>query len=112
PDGVLVERWEGLRLRAVRKRDGAGPWVPTMLGSYVERSLERVIGGSRAVVVEPDPVGYNGSKDERRAQTELAASRALNRPAGLRYRPDGKPEVDGVTVSSTHGAGLTVVVAG
>ncbi|MEU4745676.1 SDR family NAD(P)-dependent oxidoreductase, partial [Actinosynnema sp. NPDC023658] len=55
PDGRLVERWEGLVLRAVRKRDGAGPWTPTMLGSYLERSLERVLGGSRAVVVEPDP---------------------------------------------------------
>src|SRR5205814_1056433 len=32
PDGVLVERWEGLTLRAVRKRNGAGPWVPSMLG--------------------------------------------------------------------------------
>src|SRR5262249_20482524 len=56
PSGRLVERWEGLTLRAVRKRDGAGPWVPSLLGPYLERSLERVLGGSRAVVVEPDPV--------------------------------------------------------
>jgi enediyne polyketide synthase len=54
--GALVERWEGLTLRAVRKRDAAGPWVPAMLGAYLERTLEKVLGGSRAVVVEPDPV--------------------------------------------------------
>jgi enediyne polyketide synthase len=108
PAGALIERWEGLTLRAVRKRDGAGPWVPTLLGSYVERGLERVLGGSRAVVVEPDPAGA-----ERRAQTELAVSRALGRPAGVRYRPDGKPELDGeLTMSASHGAGLTVVVVG
>ena len=50
PDGELVERWEGLKLRAVRKRDGAGPWVPAMLGSYVERACERMLGGTRAIV--------------------------------------------------------------
>ncbi|MFD7659220.1 polyketide synthase dehydratase domain-containing protein, partial [Actinosynnema sp. NPDC059797] len=104
PQGRLVERWEGLVLRAVRKRDGAGPWTPTMLGSYLERSLERVLGGSRAVVVEPDPTGVEA---ERRAQTALALSRALDRPVEVRYRPDGRPEVDGASVSASHGAGLT-----
>ncbi|MEV7039113.1 SDR family NAD(P)-dependent oxidoreductase [Amycolatopsis sp. NPDC051061] len=112
-DGELVERWEGLTLRAVRKRDGAGPWVPAVLGSYVERALERVLGGHRAVVVEPDPVdGDVGTTAQRRAQTELAASRAAGRPVRLRYRPDGKPEADGFEVSASHTAGLTFVVAG
>ncbi|QFZ20717.1 type I polyketide synthase [Saccharothrix syringae] len=110
PEGRLVERWEGLVLRAVRKRDGGGPWTPTMLGSYLERSLERVLGGSRAVVVEPDPTG---AAPERRAQTALALSRALDRPVVVRYRPDGRPEVEGASVSASHGAGLTfAAVAG
>ncbi|SEP52417.1 SDR family NAD(P)-dependent oxidoreductase [Amycolatopsis saalfeldensis] len=113
PSGTVVERWEGLTLRAVRRRDGAGPWVPALLGSQLERSLERVLGGRRAVAVEPDPVpGGARTRAGRRAQTELAASRALGRPVALRYRPDGKPEVDGVTVSASHSAGLTLVVAG
>jgi enediyne polyketide synthase len=111
PSGTVVERWEGLTLRAVRKKDGAGPWVPTMLGSYLERSLEAVLGGRRAVVVEPDPPASTGGVD-RRGQTELAASRALGRPAGVRYRPDGRPEVDAAEISAAHGAGLTLVVAG
>ncbi|QQQ74287.1 SDR family NAD(P)-dependent oxidoreductase [Saccharothrix sp. 6-C] len=108
PEGRLVERWEGLVLRAVRKRDGAGPWTPTMLGSYLERSLERVLGGSRAIVVEPDPTD---TSPEHRAQTALALSRALDRPVEVRYRPDGKPEVDGAEVSASHSAGVTFAAA-
>ncbi|MFE5505623.1 SDR family NAD(P)-dependent oxidoreductase [Amycolatopsis japonica] len=113
PDGKLVERWEGLKLRAVRKRDGAGPWVPSMLGSYLERSVERLLGSSRAIVVEPDPVGVSvETTPERRAQTALAAGRAVDAPLEIRYRPDGKPEADGVEVSASHSAELTLAIAG
>ncbi|SFT35920.1 enediyne polyketide synthase [Actinopolyspora lacussalsi subsp. righensis] len=113
PSGALVERWEGLTLRAVRKRDGAGPWVPVLLGSHLERELERVLGGSRSVVVEPDPDDSDGGTTaDRRVRTELAVSRAVGRPLRLRYRPDGKPEADDHEVSASHGAGLTLVVAG
>ncbi|HEY6315311.1 MAG TPA: SDR family NAD(P)-dependent oxidoreductase [Streptosporangiaceae bacterium] len=37
PDGRIVERWEGLRLQAVRKNGGHGPWIPALLGPYLER---------------------------------------------------------------------------
>jgi enediyne polyketide synthase len=110
PEGSVVERWEGLTLRAVRKKDSSGPWVPSMLGSYVERALERVLGGSRAVVVEPDPLGDGPS--DRRAQTQLAASRSIGAPVTVRHRPDGKPELDGASISASHGAGLSLVVTG
>lgn len=111
--GALVERWEGLRLRAVRRSGGAGPWVPALLGAHLERELEQVLGGSRAVVVDPDPSsGPAGDAGERRARTELAVSRALNRPVRVRYRPDGRPEVEASSVSASHGAGVTLAVAG
>jgi enediyne polyketide synthase len=112
PSGVTVERWDGLRLRAVRKQDGKGPWVPSLLGAYLERALETVLGGTRSVVIEPDPVTSDGTPAPRRPQTELAASRALGRPVAVLHRPDGRPEVDGVEVSASHGAGLTMVVTG
>ncbi|MGW4528454.1 type I polyketide synthase [Amycolatopsis sp. NPDC004378] len=114
PDGELVERWEGLMLRAVRKTDGAGPWVPSMLSSYLERACERMLGGTRSVVLEPDPAGAEaGGIAERRAQTVLAASRAFDKPVEIRYRPDGKPEVDGGgAITASHSSRLTLVVAG
>ncbi len=110
PAGRVVERWEGLTLRAVRKKDSSGPWVPAMLSGYLERTLEQVLGGSRAVVVEPDPEG--GAPADRQAQTELAAGRAIGGPVTVRYRPDGKPELDGAAISASHGAGVSLVVTG
>ncbi|WP_374225698.1 SDR family NAD(P)-dependent oxidoreductase [Nocardiopsis sp. B62] len=113
PSGGVLERWEGLRLRAVRRSGGPGPWVPALLGPHLERELERVLGGSRAVVVDPDPAsGGPGGTEERRARTELAVGRALNRVVRVRHRPDGRPEVEGARVSASHGAGLTLAVTG
>jgi enediyne polyketide synthase len=71
-----------------------------------------VLGGTRTVVVEPDPVGGPVGRDAASAQTWLAAGRALGRAVTPRYRPDGRPEIDGGTVTASHGAGVTVVVAG
>jgi len=124
-DGAIVERWEGLRLRAVRKRDGLGPWVPALLGPYLERWVEDLTGARVAVVVEPS--GDTG----RRAATRLAASRALGRPVAVSHRPDGRPEFsDGsalpdhgtasggrqspreLAVSAAHAAGVTLCVVG
>ncbi|MEU9829810.1 type I polyketide synthase [Micromonospora chersina] len=106
--GAVVERWEGLRLRAVRKNSGAGPWVVPLLGSYLERTLHDLLGADVTVAVEPGLVG----RDDRRRATEVALGRALGGKREIRYRPDGKPEVDGgESVSSSHGAGLTLAVA-
>jgi enediyne polyketide synthase len=113
PAGTVVERWTGLMLRAVRKLDGTGPWVPPLLGAHVERALERVLGGHRAVAVEPD-ADPNGPADRaaRWADTERAVGRALGAPVSVRHRPDGRPEIDGASVSVSHAAGLTLAVTG
>ncbi|GAA3865719.1 type I polyketide synthase [Streptomyces sedi] len=108
PDGEVVERWDGLWLRAVRRLDGTGPWVAPLLGSYLERTLEEVTGARVAVAVEPD----GPEPAERGERTALAAGRALGRPATVDYRPDGRPEVAGTGVSASHGAGVTLCVAG
>ena len=112
PSGAVVESWEGLRLRAVRTGDGSGPWIPSLLGPYLERRLEQVLGGTRAVVVEPAPPSSDGGLEERRQRTELAVGRALGHPVRVSHRPDGRPEVAGALVSAAHGAGVTLVVAG
>ncbi|NYH50597.1 enediyne polyketide synthase [Nocardiopsis arvandica] len=112
PSGLVVERWEGLRLRVVCTTGGVGPWIPALLGPYLERRLEQVLGGTRAVVVEPDPPSFGGGVKESRHLTELAVGRALNRPVRVYHRPDGRPEVAGALMSAAHGAGLTLAVVG
>ncbi|MFC4533323.1 type I polyketide synthase [Sphaerisporangium dianthi] len=107
--GEVVERWEGLRLQAVRKKDGRGPWVAPLLGSYLERTLEDLTGTRAAVAVEP----YSGADDDaaRAARTAVAAGRALGHTVEVRQGPDGRPEIDGGrTLSAAHGAGVTLAV--
>ncbi|WP_320066148.1 type I polyketide synthase [Micromonospora sp. RTGN7] len=109
--GTVVERWRGLRLRAVRRRDPRGPWTPALLGPYLQRRLPEVVGADVTVVVEPHGVDPAGA--ERRAVTATALWRAVGSPVRVAYRPDGRPEVlGGPTVSAAHGPGLTLAVAG
>ncbi|WP_283133055.1 type I polyketide synthase [Rhizohabitans arisaemae] len=101
--GEVVERWEGLRLQAVRKKDGRGPWAAPLLGSYLERTLEDLVGTRVAVAVEPDEA----------APAALAAGRALGRPVRLAHVGDGEHAVeDGRTVAVAHGAGTTLCAVG
>ncbi|HEY3867790.1 MAG TPA: type I polyketide synthase [Actinocrinis sp.] len=114
PAGALVERWEGLRLQAVRKLDGSGPWLPSLLGPYLERRTEPVLGTQLRCVVWPDAEEPGAGKGvaARRRQTAAALGWLLGPDTAVRYRPDGMPEVDtGVPVSSAHGAGVTFAVA-
>ncbi|HEY3956717.1 MAG TPA: type I polyketide synthase [Streptosporangiaceae bacterium] len=113
-DGELLEAWEGLRLQAVRKTGGAGPWVPALLGPYLERRAAELLPGPLRCAVEPDPSAGGTGRQPRRGQTALAVSRLTGHPGQLRHRPDGKPEVtgEGIAVSSSHGAGVTLAVAG
>ncbi|WP_433236323.1 SDR family NAD(P)-dependent oxidoreductase [Actinomadura nitritigenes] len=106
--GAVVERWEGLRFRAVRKGDGRGPWAVPLLGPYLERRLEDLTGALVAVAAEP---GAGGGIRGRRAATAVAAGRALGGPTRILYRPDGRPELgDGRTISASHGADTTLCV--
>jgi enediyne polyketide synthase len=111
--GAVVERWTGLTLRAVRKLDGFGPWEPALLGPYLERRAEAVLPAPVRIAVHPDGDDADGGRDARRARTAHALGQALGRPVTLRHRPDGRPEVDGGPyVSASHGAGVTLAVAG
>ena len=95
-DGGLVERWEGLRLQAVRKTDGSGPWVPALLGPYLERQVAQFLPGSVRCAVEPDPSVHSAGRCNPGArQTTVAVSRMLERPVTVLHRGDGKPELIG-----------------
>ncbi len=112
-EGNLVERWEGLRLQAVRKLDGSGPWKPALLGPYLERRTEVVLPAELRVVVHPDGDKPIKGVEARRKQTAKAATMALGVGTVVRHRADGKPEVEGgMNISASHGAGVTFLVAG
>lgn len=109
--GTVVERWDGLTLHAVRKTDGSGPWVAPLLGPYLERSLEDVVGSRIAVAVEPHGDAPAGSVAQRRGFTADAAARALGSPVAVRHRPDGRPELEPgrhMSMSAAHGLGVTL----
>jgi enediyne polyketide synthase len=110
-DGSLVEAWRGLKLQAVRKLDGAGPWLPLLLGPYLERRTPEAVGAALRCVVLPDGAEPGGGRTARRRATNEALGWALGRETAVRYRPDGRPEVDGAEVSASHGAGVTFAVA-
>ncbi|GAA1767285.1 type I polyketide synthase [Luedemannella helvata] len=103
--GEVIERWHGLRLRAVRSGAGRQAWPAPLLGPHLERSVGARTGLAIAVTVEPD------AGADRRAATALAIGRALGAPTTVAYRPDGRPEVTGHQVSAAHCAGLTLAVA-
>ncbi|WP_036371835.1 polyketide synthase dehydratase domain-containing protein, partial [Micromonospora sp. ATCC 39149] len=112
PDGNLVERWQGLRLHAVRKQDGTGPWLPALVGPYLERRVGAFLPDELRCVVRPDDADATGTQARRR-QTARAVSWALGTETTVRYRPDGRPEVDAdVRISASHAAGVTFAVAG
>jgi enediyne polyketide synthase len=110
PAGNVVEQWRGLRIQAVRKQDGSGPWVPALLGPYLERNVEPALGGGLRTAIYPDEAPLDGTESRRR-QTAKALSGALGRPTEVAYRPDGMPLVEGMQVTASHGAGVTFAVA-
>jgi enediyne polyketide synthase len=110
-DGRLVERWTGLRLQAVRKQDGSGPWVPALLGPYLQRRTEEILPHELRIGIHPDTDGPAEGVAARRRYAAAAVRTALGTDAAVRYRPDGKPETEGASISVSHGAGQTIAVS-
>jgi enediyne polyketide synthase len=108
-DGGVYERWEGLRLRAVRGAGRRGPWALPLLAPYVERRVGELIPGPSVGVA----LGEWGEGVERRARSSRAMRLALGGSARVVRRPDGRPEAsDGRAVSAAHTGELTLAVAG
>src|SRR5579863_3133496 len=94
--------------------EGRGPWVPALLGPYLERQLAELSGAAIRCSVEPDPGRGDDARAARRRQAELAVERMFGRRVVVTHRGDGKPGVagNGVGISASHGAALTLAVAG
>jgi enediyne polyketide synthase len=112
-DGRILERWEGLRLQAVRKTDGRGPWIPALLGPFLERQAAELTGTEVRCAVEPDPPSGAAGRDARRRQTKVALGRMLDGPVVITHRGNGKPQLTcrDTAISASHAAGLTLAVA-
>ncbi len=106
-DGSLAERWEGLELRIMDSPLRQPHLAPALLGPYLERRLRDLLSG-------PIQVGLTqASHQQRRARSQLAVHQLLGAGSTLRWRPDGKPEVEGgPAVSISHSRDLVLVVAG
>ena len=115
--GRVVERWDGLRLRAVRKLDGRGPWPVPLLGPYLQRRLEDLLDARVAIAAEPaepssaDAPGVAGFGALRRTRTEAALWRAAGARLPVGHRPDGRPmPADGREMSAAHTPRFTLCV--
>ena len=108
-DGGLIERWDGLRLRAVEMITARGAWPEALLSPYIERRLEEL-----AVAAEPVRIALErGFHEDRTAGSNNVIQQALGKPARIWRRPDGKPVFAGEEeISVAHANDLTLAVAG
>ena len=108
-DGSVREVWTGLVLQVLPGSRREGPWIDGLLGPYLERSLEDVLGGSMLTVAAE----RNGGRD-RRARSDRVLRRVLAGNGSLQRRTDGKPVVanaDNRHVSASHAGELVVAAA-
>jgi enediyne polyketide synthase len=107
PDGVLLERWDGLRMRAVERLAARDTWPAALVAPYLERRLEELQTGA------PVKLALEcGLREERPKSTDLVIQQALGKAARVWRRPDGRPILLGdETVSAAHANDFTLAVA-
>jgi len=115
--GGVVERWEGLRLRAVEAFAPSHAWPDSLLGPYWERRLEELAPGTNVRVVlerdQPATSATLGTSEKRSTRTDTAILRALGKTERIWRRPDGKPvTAEFQTFSAAHARDFTLAVAG
>lgn len=106
--GETRERWEGLLLRVVERREPLGDWPAPLLGPYLERRLRSLLAeSSLTVAVERDAAA------PRRSRSDRLFRRLLGPGVSFSRRPDGKPEAaDGPAITAAHAGDWTIAAAG
>ena len=102
-DQTLRETWEGLHLRSVEPLPLPDAWPEPLFGPYVERCLH-----ARWPECGVRSVFYRSSADNGNHAIHLLTG---SNASPLR-RSDGKPELRGIAVSSSHCDGATLAVSG
>ncbi|MCK2244575.1 MULTISPECIES: SDR family NAD(P)-dependent oxidoreductase [unclassified Crossiella] len=100
--GAICETWTGLSLRAIGPLDTQSPWPAALLGPYLERRLDDLLGLGR--------IGLGVATGDRAPSGLAAAARAAGRDLDLRHRADGKPLAPGTEISLAHQGDLTLAV--
>ncbi|HEX7332826.1 MAG TPA: SDR family NAD(P)-dependent oxidoreductase, partial [Pyrinomonadaceae bacterium] len=106
-DGVVQERWRGLKLQAVGKPISS-PRQLALLGTFLERRVREFIQGSDvSIVLQQD------RSEDRKARSDRAIQTVVGMRTTVTRRPDGKPEVRAPReVSAAHSGEVTIAVAG
>jgi len=111
-DGRVLERWEGLRLKAVERLKPPSFWHVPLVGPYVERRMEELVPGARTRVLMAHN-GRGGDASMRSLASDATVETLLGTRVQVHRRPDGKPEVaGGPAVSLAHSGDLMLAVAG
>lgn len=112
--GQVVERWQGLHLRAVQRLPQPRAWQVAMLAPYLERRLEELLPAASAkVLVEGRPSKAREISDAALARVLARSGATLAEVSVLRRRADGKPEtLDGLEASLSHTDDLLMAVSG
>jgi enediyne polyketide synthase len=106
--GEVIERWDGLRLRAVELMTSVEAWPDALLGPYLERRLEELADAGMPVKVAL----ARGLRAERPASSDAVIRQALGNAAHIWRRPDGKPVfLGGESISAAHALDYTLAVA-
>jgi len=104
PDGKLIERWQGLKLKAVHPVT-PDTWVAPLLSPYIERRIkEQIPNISLDIAVLEDANLERQQRSDRAIQTLIQTT--------VMRRPDGKPEITGnQQISITHAGNITLACA-
>jgi enediyne polyketide synthase len=129
--GRMVERWTGLKLRAIEAMPANAPWPVALAGPWLERRLQELLAkNSLHVALEQNGNGkrpHLTSANETHSETTLlfrnggahsspsdaAMQQALGARIPIWRRPDGKPMTGrGREISASHHEALTLAIAG
>lgn len=107
-DGVVCERWDGLRLRLVNDTAPRKLWAESLLAPYVERRVQELIAGASV------SIALRRERCSQRTERSDSAMRlALGEGVPILRRRDGKPEAPvSRQVSAAHCGDFTLAAAG
>ncbi len=106
--GELIERWDGLHLRAVEIMASRELWPDPLMSPYLERRLEELGENAMPVSIALE----RGLVEARFESSQIMIQKALGRAARIWRRPDGKPIILGKEdVSASHKNDFTLAIA-